>query len=207
MLEVVFSDSAARAMAFAMNRKKSGGAIRIWAGYGADDICGLHWLMEQLRPIGFEKLNITLVELPPFEEMQDGSIVRYSGFGEVEPYNLGRFAANGKKLPANYLRSLANHWRELQEENSPLRAVINGILVSTSDSLYDTFILREVAAMEDEFKEAVLVGRILGKYRLGLSDSFISLRIEEFIKDGLLIPVTVPASDMPIYHRILKKVK
>lgn len=190
-----------------LKQAQNGKPIRIWAGHSADEICGLHWLMEQLRPIGFEKLNITLVELPPFEERQDGSIVRYSGFGEVEPHNLGRLAARVTKLPANYLRSLANHWRGLQEENSPLRAVINGVLVSVSDNLYDTFILRELAAMEEKFNEAVLVGRVLGKYQLGLGDCFISLRIEKFIKDGLLLPVTTPAPNMPVYHRILRKVK
>lgn len=190
-----------------IKQAQNGEAIRIWAGHGADDICGLHWLMEQLRPVGFEKLNITLVELPLFAEKQIGSIVYYNDFCQVEPYNLGRLTARGTKLPANYLRSMANHWRELQEENSPLRAVINSILVSVSDNLYDTFILRELAAMEDEFNEAVLVGRVLGKYQLGLSDSFISLRIEGFIKDGLLLPITTPAPNMPVYHRILKKVK
>ena len=33
----------------------------------------------------------------------------------------------------------------------------------------------------------------------------IALRIEQFIKDGLLIPITVPEPGTPIYHRILQK--
>ena len=113
----------------------------------------------------------------------------------------------GKKLPADYLLSLANHWKELQQENVSLRAVLNGKLVSVPDSLYDIFILRELEKQEDEFNEAQLVGQVLGKYQLGIGDGWIALRLEQFIRDGLLIPVTAPEPDAPVYHRILKKIK
>lgn len=113
----------------------------------------------------------------------------------------------GKKLPTDYLRSLANHWRELQQENAFLRAMLNGKLVSAPESLYDAFILRELAKQEEEFMEARLVGQVLGKYQLGISDAWIALRIEQFIQGGLLIPVTTPAPDDPVYRRILRKAK
>ena len=111
------------------------------------------------------------------------------------------------QLPINYLRSLANRWEELQQENATLRAVLNGKLVSVPDSLYDIFILRELEKQEDEFNEAQLVGQVLGKYQLGIGDAWIALRIEQFIRDGLLIPITAPESDAPIYHRILQKAR
>ncbi|MFR4475130.1 MAG: DUF3658 domain-containing protein, partial [Blautia wexlerae] len=107
--------------------------------------------------------------------------------------------------PVNLLRSLASHWVELQQENATLRAVLNGKLVSAPECLYDTFILRELEKQENEFNEARLVGQVLGKYRLGIGDAWIALRIEQFIKDGLLIPITVPEPGTPIYHRILQK--
>ena len=154
-----------------------------------------------------KKLDVTIVELPMWETRPDGCIVQYNGWGEVEPYHLGRMASLGKKLPTNYLRSLANRWRELQQENSPLRAVINGKLVSVSETLYDTFILRELDTLDDEFKESVLVGQVLGKNPLGIGDGWIALRVEQFIKEGLLVPITTPAPNAPIYHRMLKKIK
>ncbi|WP_082667421.1 DUF3658 domain-containing protein [Mediterraneibacter massiliensis] len=199
-------DTSRKSYATLLEQVQNGESIRVWVGREPDDVCSLYWLMEQLRPIGFEKLDVTLVELPSWEERTDGCIVQYNGWGEVEPYHLGRMALQGKKLPTNYLRSLANHWKELQQENSILRAVINGKLVSVPEILYDTFILRELNTMEDEFKEGVLVGRVLGKYQLGIGDGWIALRIEEFIKDGLLIPITTPAINAPIYHRVLKKI-
>lgn len=161
--------------------------------------------MEQLRPVGLEKLDVTVVELPEWEKRPDGCIVQYTGWGEIEPYRFGEMALLEKKLPVNLLRSLASHWVELQQENATLRAVLNGKLVSAPECLYDTFILRELEKQENEFNEARLVGQVLGKYQLGIGDAWIALRIEQFIKDGLLIPITVPEPGTPIYHRILQK--
>ena len=191
--------------AMLLERAQKGEPIRVWGSCVPDDMCGLYWLMEQLRPVGLEKLDVTLVELPAWESRADGCIMQYAGWGEVAPYRFGQMAFLGKKLPANYLRSLANRWKELQQENTPLRAVLNGKLVSAPKSLYDTFILRELEKQEDEFMEARLVGQVLGKYQLGIGDAWIALRIEQFIKDGLLTPVTSAKPDDPIYHRILQK--
>ena len=60
---------------------------------------------------------------------------------------------------------------------------------------------------DDEFRESVLVGQVLGKNQLGIGDGWIALRVEQFIKEGLLLPITTPAPNAPIYHRMLKKIK
>ena len=200
-------DTSRKSYATLLEQIQNGVSIRVWVGREPDDVCGLYWLMEQLRPIGLEKLDVTLVELPKWETRADGSIIQYNGWGEVEPYHLGRMALQGKKLPTNHLRSLANRWKELQQENSLLRAAINGKLVSVPDTLYDTFILQELSTLEDEFKEGILVGQVLGKYQLGIGDGWIALRVEQFIREGLLVPITTPAPNAPIYHRMLKKIK
>ena len=190
-----------------LEKAQNGEPIRVWVGRDPDDVCGLYWLLEQLRPIGFEKLDITIVELPMWETRPDGCIVQYNGWGEVEPYHLGRMASLGKKLPTNYLRSLANRWRELQQENSPLRAVINGKLVSVSETLYDTFILRELDALDDEFRESVLVGQVLGKNQLGISDGWIALRVEQFILLrclDCLLPLLIELVDTLVLYTVCR---
>lgn len=198
-------DTARRSYAELLKQVQNGEPMRIWASREPDTMCGLYWLMAQLRPVGLEKLDVTVVELPKWEERPDGCIVQYTSWGEIEPYRFGEMALSEKKLPVNLLRSMASRWVELQQENAALRAVLNGKLVSVPESLYDTFILRELAKQENEFKEALLVGQVLGKYQLGIGDAWIALRIEQFIKDGLLIPITAPEADAPIYHRILQK--
>lgn len=200
-------DTSRKSYATLLEQVQNGEPIRVWVGQEPDDVCGLYWLIEQLRPIGLEKLDVTLVEIPTWETRQDGSFVQYNGWGEVEPYHLGRMALLGKNLPTNYLHSLANRWKELQQENAFLRAVVNGKLVSVSETLYDPFILRELDTLDSEFKEALLIGQVLGKYQLGIGDGWIALRVEQFIKDGLLVPITTSVPNTPTYHRILRKIK
>lgn len=132
-------------------------------------------------------------------------VVQYTGWGEIEPYEWGKMAALGNKLPTNSIRAMANHWKQLQKENAPLRASLNGRLVSAPETLYDSYILRELAEQKEEFLEAEVVGNVLGKYCLGIGDAWVAFRIEQFIKDGLLEPTTEAKQDAPVYHRILRK--
>ena len=41
-------------------------------------------------------------------------------------------------------------WNQLQNENAPLRAMLNGKLQSVSEDIYDSFILREIAEQPEE---------------------------------------------------------
>ena len=105
------------------------------------------------------------------------------------------------------LAGCASHWKQLQEENAPLRVTLNGRLVSAPVDIYDSFMERELAAREGEFKEALLIGEVLGKYQLGISDTWVHLRIEEMIRSGLLEVVTEAPEDHSVYSRMLRKCK
>ena len=96
-------------------------------------------------------------------------------------------------------------WKQLQQENAPLRIYLNGKLQSASENIYDSFILREVDEQADEFSEANLIGNVLGKNQLGIGDVWIALRMEKFIKEGMFTIVTTPSEDDLIYHRTLRK--
>ena len=61
-------DTSRKSYATLLEQVQNGESIRVWVGREPDDVCSLYWLMEQLRPIGFEKLDVTLVELPSWEE-------------------------------------------------------------------------------------------------------------------------------------------
>ena len=190
-----------------LSRVENGESIRVWTSNVPDDACGLCWMIEQLKHIGFEHLDITCVKLPEFHVMPDNTVVTYSGWGEVAPHQWGHLALLGQKLPADYMHGLSLRWQQLKKENAPLRAVVNRSLVSVPESFYDSFILQELDAEEDEFMEARVIGKVLGKYSLGISDSLVAIRIEQFIKDGMLKAVTHAGEKDPAYHRILKKLK
>lgn len=201
------TDTAKKSLKELFDRAKKGEAIRIWTSDTPDEACGFCWLIDQLKPIGFENLDITYVKLPDFHVMPDGTVVLYSGWGEVAPHQWGHLLSCSQKLPVNYMHALSFRWQQLKKENAPLRAVVNRQLVSVPETFYDSFILRELEEQEDEFIEAKLIGKVIGKYSLGISDSLIAMRIDSFINDGMLKPITQPKPEDPHYHRMLRKIE
>ncbi|SHN70501.1 DUF3658 domain-containing protein [Desulfitobacterium chlororespirans] len=186
-------------------RIAAGESLRIWYSNQPDELCGLYWLMEQLVQWKGLGAQVSIVRLPEWEAGENGSIVRKNGWGEVAPEEWHRYLALQKPVSLVFITSCAAYWRELQRENAPLRAMLNGQLVSMSEALYDDFILREIAAAGEVFQEAVIIGQVLGKYQLGIGDAWVAFRIEEMIHAGKLKAVSEVAKDSPIYHRLLKK--
>ena len=174
--------------------------VRIWTSRNPDEFCGFCHILTELP----KDADIRVVELPEYEAF--GKEIRtYSDWGEIDPYELGRFQRLERPLSTTERRYFSMLWRTMQQENSPLRAMVNGQLLSVGADFYDGIILRELEKQPREFHEGRLIGEILGRYQLGLGDSLIALRIEEFISRGMLTPATLPCEDRPIYHRYLRK--
>lgn len=161
--------------------------------------------MEQLNQWEVSSKQVSIVNLPKWEVDKNGNIVRKSGRCEMAPEEWYRYLPLQRPVLPVFQQSCASHWKELQRENTPLRAILNGQLISASETLYDDFIFREIAAENEIFQEAMIVGRVLGKYQLGIGDSWVAFRIEEMIRTGKLEVVTAADKDMPSYYRILKK--
>lgn len=192
-------------MRMVRERAEAGDPIRIWYSDQPDEMCGLYWCMEQLSKWKIHHEQIFTVELPKWEEDEHGNIMQKSSWSDLSPGEWHRYPRLQKNVSSIFKQSCASHWNELQRENAPLRAVLNGRLVSAPETLYDDFIVREIAAEEMEFQEAMIIGRVLGKYQLGIGDSFIASRIEEMLRAGKLEVLSPAADDMPSYHRRLKK--
>ena len=186
-------------------RAAAGEALRIWYSNQPDEICGLYWFMGQLNQWNVLDGLVSIVKLPEWEADEKGNILRKSGWGEMAPEGWYQYLALQKPVLPVFKQNCASYWQELQRENAPLRATLNGQLISAPETLYDDFILREIAAEDEEFQEARVIGQVIGKYQLGIGDSWVALRIEEMIRAEKLETVTVGAKDMPIYHRVLKK--
>lgn len=230
MLEVVFSDSAAGSMAEACCQ--GGGAVAssvgVIVGHHEDGSPFTEAETEEYRRQFEERERRAWQNALPFESRREDILcfplalsvgdIRGEGIGPGREAALkklmsvypaeGREAAGellGRQLPAGELRALAAQWHWMQKENAPLRAVLNGRLLSADESLYDPYILREIAAQGEEFQQAAVVGRVLGRYQLGIADACVALRMEEFIQNGLLEPVTSAAPGNPVYHRVLRR--
>ena len=118
---------------------------------------------------------------------------------------MGRFLALQRQISPAGLAEIARAWAVLQAENAPLRAVVNGGLRSVPEDFYDPWILREIAAQEETFYEGRLIGAVLEKYRLGIGDAWIALRVEAMVRAGKLIAREAAAEGKPAYHRHLQK--
>lgn len=176
------------------------GPVRLWFSHQPDEYCGFCHLLTLLP----EDADIRVVELPDYEVL--GREVRtYTGWGDIDPTELGRFQALERPLGDPERRYFAGLGWELQSENGALRAVLNGRLRTVGEDFYDCFLLRELQKQPREFHEGRFIGTILGRYGPGISDSLAALRLEEFISRGMLTPVTEPEVNHPIYHRFLRK--
>lgn len=186
-------------------RVEAGEDLRIWYSNHPDELCGLYWFITQLSPIIEDSGKIFLIKLPDWETDEKGHTKRKVSLGEVAPGEWSKYLKFQEILPPRDCKFLKSKWQTLQMENASLRAVLNGQLMSVSDTIYDSYIIDEIVQEKEKFQEAVIIGRVLEKYQLGISDYWIALRIEEMIQNGKLEAVTKPEIDCPIYHRILKK--
>ena len=200
------TDSSLYNMKEVMRRLKAGDSLRVWYSSQPDELCGMYWLMYQLEKRGLETEEIYTVKLPVWETNREtNTIVRNNCWGDVAPEEWHRYGGLAEKAEGIFVKACALEWKKLMQENAPLRAEVNGRLTSVQESFYDEFIIKEIAAEADEFCEAVVIGRILGKYQLGIGDGWIALRIEKMIERGLLSAVTEAGEDAPSYHRVLQR--
>lgn len=178
--------------------------LRFWVSHNPAELCGLCWLLDALRPVGWEALQMQVVWLSHTAPVSE--LTGPGGSGSVQPHQWGRLAQLAQPLSAQEAQTLADHWLRLKQENAPLRAVLNGMLVSAPETLYDPYLQQVLDEQEDTFSEATLIGLTLGRFPLGFGDAWLDLRVEQWIADGKLEAITLPAPDAPRYHRQLRKV-
>lgn len=72
------------------------------------------------------------------------------------------------------------------------------------EDAYDVSIRRALAEVPREFREGRLLGDLLGKYALGVSDGWLAMRIEDMVQSGELAVVREAEADRP-YSRVLRR--
>lgn len=187
-----------------IKRYVAGEEVRIWYSYNPDELCGMYWLMKQLRPLNCQT-TIYLVKLPAWEYGKENTMTSKIALSGVSPGEWGNYITLQEKAEPVFLSACAMKWSQLQNENAPLRAMLNGKLQSVSEDIYDSFILREIAEQPEQFKIAIVIGNVLGKYRLGISDVWISSRIDKMIENGILDIIKDAPKGDGNYRWILRK--
>jgi hypothetical protein len=158
---------------------KNGEPIRIWYSRSPYSFCGFYYLCNLLRNYSND---IFTVKLPEYVQTAKDIIIEYSNWGEVSEEEFSQFLIYEKKLKVSEIRLYGDQWVELVRANSPLRAEINGKLVSVPEDFYDFLIRRRLSVKP--VKEARIIGDILGFYPIGIGDWWYAFRIEHMIKAG-----------------------
>ena len=196
-------DGGAETLRAVLERSAAGEPVRLWYSDQPDELCGFYWLLARLD--GLESCGpVSAVKLPRWDQ-RDNSVVTYTAWGDVPPGEWSRFLPLEQPVSPTLRRACANRWKELQKENTPLRAVLNGVLAGVPEDFYDSFIRRTLARMEREFNESRLIGEVIGRCQLGIGDGLIHRRIQAMVDAGELEALTQAAEGDPVYRRMLRK--
>ena len=155
-----------------------GEAVRIWYSDAPYSRCGFYSLCQILKEYENE---ISVVKLPEYIT-REKEIVSYQSWSEVSAEEFAGFLYYEKSLSREEVRMYAALWSELVEDNTPLRAVVNGKVLSVPDDFYDFLIWKWLKDVP--LKEARLIGNILGYSQIGIGDWWYARRIEYYIEQG-----------------------
>lgn len=175
--------------------------VRMWICNGnPEEQCGFYFVC---RLMVDSKTPLSVVRIPDQIE-KDNCIISFRSTGEIISEELSAFTTIYEK-PINELlcKTYSNIWGYLVCENAPLRAVVNGSLISVPKDFYD-FALR-VNMPDGEFQVARLIGKTLSQIS-GVGDRWLYLRIQAMLQSGELIHVSTATADHP-YSEIVKRGK
>lgn len=157
-------------------RAGDGEQVRVWYSDMPYSRCGFYHAMHVLSNCN---CRVSSIKLPEFVLREDGIVVSWLCWGEMDPVKFGSFLPLEEEIPPNQRLSLAMEWRALQSENKPLRAIVNGHLHGVDSDFYDSFLRRTFVG--EYMQVATLIGRTLVKYHLGISDWLLAARIKAMI--------------------------
>lgn len=157
---------------------ENGEAVRIWYSDAPYSRCGFYSLCQILREYTNE---IRVVKLPEYV-VQGKIIISYKNWGEVAAEEFAAFLSRERSFSNEEVRLYAGLWSDLLEDNSPLRAVINGRVLGVPEDFYDFQIWKRLTCQP--IKEARLIGDILGCSQISVGDWWYAKRIEYYIEQG-----------------------
>lgn len=187
---------------FLKKRADQEAPVRIWVSSQPGEVCGMVWLLSKLEEIDYTG-EITVVPMPEWEYTEEGSVERKNGWAETEEW--GSYVAFRQSVNKAFRTGCVEKWQALQQENAPLRVLLNGRLTGMSANVYDYAIEQAVAKQPDEFSQVDVILDVLRRY-LGIGDGWIALRMEKMIRDGMLEVAGEAPDGNPAYRRMLRKV-
>lgn len=160
------------------NYLDDGETIRIWYSDAPYSRCGFYSLCQILQNY---KNEVHIIKLPEYV-VRKTTIISYRNWSEVSAEEFAGFLSRERILTKEEVKMYALLWIELVEDNSPLRAMINGRVTGVPEDFYDFLIWKKLT--RKPVKEARLIGDILGYFQIGIGDWWFAKRIEYFIRQA-----------------------
>ena len=107
------------ALTSVLGRCSAGEDIRVWYSHNPDEMCGMYWLLTQLRPLK-QRGSIYLVKLPEWEYTGENTVSMRNGWGEIGPGEWGHYLPLQQEAQPAFLSLCATKWTQLEKENAPL---------------------------------------------------------------------------------------
>lgn len=160
-----------------------GEAMRIWYSPAPYSMCGFYQVCSMLKDYD---CPVSVVKMPEYQVVNGTEMVIPQSWGEVGHEKILQFARDEKPLSRTEVIYYADLWEELAKENAPLRAVVNGRLISVPADFYDFMVERGIE--ERPFRAAKLLCHAMD-YQMGVSDDLFLESVQSMIDDGRLIVV------------------
>lgn len=148
------ADVYVREMQRLKNYLEEGETIRIWYSDAPYSVCGFYHVCSILSEYDNP---VRVVKIPEYI-VRGNEIISYRNWGEVAAEEFAGFLPYERELSREEVRMYRSLWMELQEENTPLRAIINGKIMSVGENFYDFLIWKELT--KKPIKEARLICRV-----------------------------------------------
>lgn len=182
-------------------RNTGGAPVRMWAApWCPGDLCGVYAVCHLLQH-GETPLFVVWA---PQEALRRGGreMEEIRGLGELDPEQFGALAASAIELTPIQRRVYASRWLELVQENAPLRAVVNGRLMSVPEDFYD-FVLRKAMP-----PEPIKMGEVLAKALTalpGVGDGWLYRRLRAMIAAGAVQEISPGNGRYPPYTAVIRR--
>ena len=169
--------------------------VRIWLSNTAEAYCGLYHLCAYLEK---KRVNIYVVECPHYipGKCKESFL---NGWEQCNRNDMTRYISQSRKLTNGEKHIYALRWKELVEENTPLRALIGKKVVGVEEDFYDSFIRKHIP--NDEVEEGKIIRDFFFE-EISVHSGWIEMRIEKMIEAGEL-GIIKDAKDQ--YKRIVKR--
>ncbi|WP_195267700.1 DUF3658 domain-containing protein [Eubacterium sp. 1001713B170207_170306_E7] len=173
--------------------------IRVWLSENnPGDVCEFLFICYFLResPVHLSAVFVSR------QTVFDGKARQYLSTGEILPEDFGTLAQLEEPVTPVQREASAALWEQLVKENAPLRAVVNGRVMSVRANFYDAVLRANIP--DGDFMAAFAIGGTLARVP-GVSAQWLLMRLQAMVNAGELVEIAPPEGENPYSGMMRRK--